>query len=282
MSLCEHNRKPHRCLYCGNNTKGICEHNKEKCKCLDCHGASICEHNRRKSRCRLCHGSEICDHNRRREQCKECHGILICDHKKIKSICGECKGRYICKSPGCTTIASNKQYNGFCLRCCIYNCPDINVVRNYKTKEKTVVDRVCEKYTNFTWVLDKRVEDGCSRRRPDLLLDLGDQVLIIEVDENQHYDYDCSCENKRLMEISRDVGHRPLVFIRFNPDDYATKEGKHMTSCWHTGKDGILRLSKKSNWDARIESLFQQIDYWTVQRTNKTIEVIQLFYDNFA
>jgi hypothetical protein len=154
-------------------------------------------------------------------------------------------------------------------------------VRNYKTKEKTVVDLVCEKYPNFTWVTDKRVSDGCSLRRPDLLLDLGDQVVVIEVDENQHYDYDCSCENKRLMEISRDIGHRPLVFIRFNPDSYESKDGKRINSCWYTGKDGILRLSKKSNWDQRIQSLFEQIDYWSVNRTNKTVEVIQLFYDKF-
>lgn len=280
MSLCEHNRKPYRCLHCGNH-KAICEHNKEKYKCVECRGSQICEHNHRRTRCVECHGNGVCDHNRRREQCTECHGKQTCEHNKIKAICGECKGRYICKTPGCTTIAKNKQYNGYCLRCCIYNCPEINVIRNYKTKEKTVVDTVCEKYTDFTWISDKRVSDGCSLRRPDLLLDLGDQVVIIEVDENQHYDYDCSCENKRLMELSRDIGHRPLVFIRFNPDSYKSKDGGRINSCWYTGKDGILRLSKNSNWDNRIQSLFEQIDYWIKNRTNKTVEVIQLFYDNF-
>ena len=67
---------------------------------------------------------------------------------------------------------------------------------------------------------DKKIQDGCSTRRPDLFLDLGYQIIIIEIDENQHIDYDCSCENKRIMELSQDVGHRPIVFIRFNPDDY--------------------------------------------------------------
>ena len=64
----------------------------------------------------------------------------------------------------------------------------------------------------------------CSKRRPDLFLDLGYQILIIEIDENQHLDYDCSCENKRIMELSQDVGHKPIVFIRFNPDEYCNDE----------------------------------------------------------
>jgi len=48
------------------------------------------------------------------------------------------------------------------------------------------------------------------------MCDLGTHILIVEIDENAHAVYDCSCENKRLMELSQDVGHRPIVFIRFN------------------------------------------------------------------
>jgi hypothetical protein len=40
------------------------------------------------------------------------------------------------------------------------------------------------------------------------------------------------------MEISQDVGHRPLVFIRFNPDDYKKKDGKNVLSCWKILKTG--------------------------------------------
>lgn len=45
----------------------------------------------------------------------------------------------------------------------------------------------------------------CSKRRPDILIDLETHLIIIEVDENQHKGY--SCENKRIMEISQDLGH---------------------------------------------------------------------------
>ena len=77
-----------------------------------------------------------------------------------------------------------------------------------------------------------------------LFLDLNDQIIIIEIDENQHEDYDCSCENKRLMELSLDVQHKPIVFIRFNPDDYLDKNGKNITSFFGTNGNGILEIKK--------------------------------------
>jgi len=160
--------------------------------------------------------------------------------------------------------------------------PDQPVSRNYKTKEYSVVDHVKSKYPDVHWIADKIVSGGCSKRRPDLLLDLGYQVIIVEIDENQHIDYDCSCENKRLMELSQDLGHRPIIFIRFNPDDY-DKNGKTVTSCWGTDKNGIcvVKKSKKKEWTDRLCALEQQIDYWTTpeNQTSKLIEIVQLFYD---
>ena len=81
------------------------------------------------------------------------------------------------------------------------------------------------------------------------MLDLGYQVIIVEIDENQHIDYDCSCENKRIMELSQDVGHRPIIFIRFNPDEYHVGESRH-SSCWGINKSGICVVKKthKKEW----------------------------------
>ena len=67
--------------------------------------------------------------------------------------------------------------------------------------------------------------------------------IIVEIDENQHIDYDCSCENKRMMELSQDVGHRPIIFIRFNPDDYM-KGNKKISSCWVNNKQGKCNIKK--------------------------------------
>jgi hypothetical protein len=158
--------------------------------------------------------------------------------------------------------------------------PDKPVSRNYKTKEYSVVEYVKTNFPEMSWVADKIVNSGCSKRRPDLLLDLGYQVIIVEVDENQHIDYDCSCENKRIMELSQDVGHRPIVFIRFNPDEYE-KDGINISSCWGCDKTGlcVVKKSKKNEWTERLHVLEETISYWInpENTTSKTIETIQLF-----
>ena len=160
--------------------------------------------------------------------------------------------------------------------------PDKPVSRNYKTKEYAVVEFVKSTFPDLSWIADKRILDGCSKRRPDLFLDLGNQIIIIEVDENQHIAYDCSCENKRIMELSHDVGHKPIVFIRFNPDDYEENEIV-INSCWVLDKKGIcvIKKSKIKEWSQRLNALKEQIIYWIHPDniTTKTIEIIQLFYD---
>jgi hypothetical protein len=84
------------------------------------------------------------------------------------------------------------------------------------------------------------------------------------------------------MELSQDVGHRPIVFIRFNPDDYEN-DGINVTSCWGNNKNGIcvVKKSKKEEWAQRLNTLEEHIKYWInpINSTNKTIETIQLFYD---
>jgi hypothetical protein len=187
-----------------------------------------------------------------------------------------------CKSEWCSTQVKGKKYDGYCLFCYMHLFPDKPVSRNYKTKEYSVVEYVKNTFSEFEWVSDKTVHGGCSRRRPDLLLDLFYQIVIIEIDENQHTDYDCSCQNKRIMELSQDLGHRPIVFIRFNPDDYE-KDGKNITSCWGQDKTGIcvIKKTKQKEWTHRLTMLGEQIAYWTdpENTTTKTIETVQLFYD---
>ncbi len=147
-----------------------------------------------------------------------------------------------CKSEWCSTCV-NEKYDGYCLFCYMNLFPDKPVSRNYKTKEYAVVEYVKTKFPNHRWISDKIISGGNSKRRPDLLLDLSYQVVIVEVDENQHTEYDCSCQNKRIMELSQDLGHRPIVFIRFNPDDYE-KDGTNITSCWGKDKRGICVVKK--------------------------------------
>ncbi len=176
--ICEHGRIRATCKDCGGSR--ICEHGRERSTCKDCGGSQICEHGRQRRDCKECGGTRICEHNRHRAMCKDCGGSQICKHNKQKAVCKECGGSSLCKSEWCTTVA-NRKYNGYCMRCCVHLFPDIPVSRNYKTKENEVVSRVKETFPGLTWVHDKRIADGCSTRRPDLLVDLGSHVLVIEV-----------------------------------------------------------------------------------------------------
>jgi hypothetical protein len=167
------------------------------------------------------------------------------------------------------------------MRCFVNLFPELTNARNYKTKEQNVVDNIKIAFPDVSWCCDKKIQDGCSKKRPDMLLDMGSHAIIVEVDENQHVNYDCSCENKRLMELSQDVDHRPIVFIRFNPDKYFDKDGNRVDSCWEATKQGVLRLApkKQQEWEHRLECLVEQIQYWIENETNKTVEVVELFYD---
>jgi hypothetical protein len=184
-----------------------------------------------------------------------------------------------CNSDLCD-IFSRKKYDWYCVRCYAHLFPDKPISKNYKTKEKTVVDFAMAEFPDVDWVWNRRIQDGCSRRQPDLILDLGFQVVIIEVDENQHRN-GYTCENKRVMELSLDVGHRPIVFIRFNPDGYKTSE-KVVKSCWGmNNKTHTCRVNpgKKQEWNDRLDKLCETIEYWANTPTLKTIETIHLFYD---
>ena len=294
-AICEHNKHKQHCKECSGSA--FCKHGKDKSYCKECDGSAYCEHDKIKQYCKECKGSGYCIHKKRKAYCVDCGGIMICVHgirkvrckecggneycihDKRKERCKDCGGSALCKTPLCETF-SNPKYNGHCLTCFIHLFPDEPTARNYKTKEKDVVDRITQTFTTFTWVADKKVQDGCSRRRPDLLLDMGSHIIIVEVDENKHTDYDCSCENKRLMELSQDLQHRPIVFIRFNPDDYTNQDGILVKSCWKLNKLGVMQITKtkQKEWEERIETLKQQIQYWIDNPTEKTIEIIELFY----
>ncbi len=315
LAYCEHNREKRRCKDCKGS--GICIHNKEKRRCIDCGGSELCKHSKLKRYCKKCDGSVYCDHDIIKYNCKKCGGSSVCEHNKIKyncqicnplaycehnrqkkycnecmvsniicihkkqkSKCKDCGGSALCKSSWCEKTA-NKKYDGYCLFCYVNLFPDKPITRNYKTKEKDVVDRILNLFPDFTWVTDKKIQDGCSKRRPDLLLDMGSHIIIVEIDENAHTDYDCSCENKRLMEISQDLGHRPIIFIRFNPDDYMDKDGNKIKSCWKLNRTtGLIGLDKKKTkeWEERFNSLVEQINYWIKNSTEKTVEIVELFY----
>jgi len=190
-----------------------------------------------------------------------------------------------CKNEWChLLVKANSRNEGYCLNCCIHKFPDKKVFRNYKTKECAVAEYIKTEFSDVDWIIDKVVNGGCSKRRPDLLLDMGYQVIIVEVDEHQHKPYDTTCDIARINDLFTDVGDRPIILIRFNPDKYVKKDGTTVPSCWGIHKNGIcaLKNDKRTEWQHRLECLKNQIYYWVNKPENehaKPIETVLMFYD---
>ena len=182
-----------------------------------------------------------------------------------------------CKECNITRI-SNSKYKGLCLRCFMFQNPNEKIVKNYKIKENHITNFLKTEFKNVDLVLDKQVNGGCSGKRPDCYIDKYTHILIIEVDEEQHNNYDNHCENKRTMQLFQDFGNRPLVIIRFNPDSYV-KEGKKFKSCFKVHKvHGIPIIDERSNWANRLEKLKESVNKWLVNIPTKEVTTEFLFY----
>ncbi|ARF11253.1 hypothetical protein Klosneuvirus_1_110 [Klosneuvirus KNV1] len=293
--ICDHDRVRTQCKDC--NGSSFCIHSRKKIVCKDCNGNAICEHNKIKYACKDCNGSQICKHDIVRITCIKCNGSQICEHKKRRSICKECNGgsicghglrRQQCRICGpqlhpdnwcklCKYVDTTKsQYKPYCFNCyCALN-PNVEIKRQFKLKEHHLRDSLKEYYPDIKMIFDKKIDEGCSLRRPDVRIECLTHTIIIECDENKHNGY--SCENKRTMEIFQDLGNRPIVFLRFNPDSYKDKKGNTIQGCFK--KTSTMDNSlQKLEWERRIKILKMRIDYYLNIIPIKEVSIEQLFYE---
>jgi hypothetical protein len=243
-------------LYCGNHKKpGMIDIKSQKCKYENCNIRANYNFYGLKTR-------------------------LFCFKHKKENMINIASKR--CQTPLCDIVTRTEKYKGYCARCYHYMFPDEQISRHYKTKENEVRQFIQENYQDFDWSFDRIISGGCSSRRPDCFVDLGSHVIIIEIDENQHTDYDITCENRRLMELSQDIAHRPLIMIRFNPDSYIDKDGKKVSSCWYVdNKTGKCEIRNMDEWLKRLDVLGDEIEEYIENGCNldKTVEIMSLFYD---
>ena len=287
--ICEHNKRKQFCkeckgsqmcvhdrikLYC-KECKGsrICEHNLIKYQCKDCSGGAFYEHNNKKRNCKKCKGINVCEHNKLKDSCIECGGSRICEHKTWKLVCVICHPEKACQNCFQIHITSKYRFKPYCFRCyCIIN-PDADIPRQYKLKEHHLRDEIIKAFPDSKLIFDKKIDGGCSGRRPDVRIECLTHTVIIECDENQHKS--TSCEDKRTMELFQDLGNRPIVMIRFNPDKYDDVEG-----CFKHTKSGWLSLEKKE-WNKRIDLLNDVIQkYCTESAPEKEVTIEYLYYNS--
>ncbi len=178
----------------------------------------------------------------------------------------------------CNLIRAIPHYDNHCYGCYSFKYPDDPRVRNYKTKEQAIMQEIKKAYPEI--ILDSRVAGGCSKRRPDGFIELKEHSIIVEIDENQHKGYDPECEHRRMMEISRDLAFRPIVFIRINPDSYKCNGKRYDGAFKLTKATGALSTRPKL-LQKRISAALDMIGHYHKIVPSKTITVESLFFDEY-
>ena len=188
-----------------------------------------------------------------------------------------------------TTACSSKRrpdLDGYCGRCFTHLFPGDPRTKFIRTcvhhKEMAVRAFLQERFPDVTWSFDRKITDGCSSRRPDAFAHIGSHVISVEIDEFEHTDYDCSCQNRRTMELFEDAGRLPHVFVRFNPDEYYL-HGEKIQGCWgknpNTGEPRLAPKHRKQ-WEQRLEKLADIIEHFRSHAPSKEVESVFLFYSD--
>jgi hypothetical protein len=181
---------------------------------------------------------------------------VVCKFKEAKYNYEGLKSQYCIT---CNFNYVNQKYKPQCFTCYSFENSHLEVVRNYKTKENTIMKFVKEKYNNC--VLDTIISGGCSRRRPDGLIEFELFSVIIEIDEDAHRNYEDICENRRIMEIYQDLNFKPLRVIRFNPDIYKDAVGKKVNSIFSMDSETKkIKVKTKKELNKRIIILLETIE----------------------
>ena len=100
--------------------------------------------------------------------------------------------------------------------------------------------------------------NACTRYRPDALYVGTDLWIQVECDEHQHNGHNYSCEQRRISEIFEETDGKPLIVIRWNPDNTKTH---------------------KTSFNKRLESLRDTILEVSKVKPKDPIEVLYMFYE---
>ncbi len=243
---------------------------------------------------------------------------------KSARFCGQCRDpskhvdvrheNQMCAA--CCNTRGTRVHDGhlWCHGCFVKTFPDVPTPRNYKTKQRDVEEFLKARFSDkLTLKLDRQTERivaeasagagagggfvpeefederpcGSSGRKPDVLIDMGEWVVVVEVDEGQHKQdsYKSSCENKRIMQIFDDMGRRPIVFVRFNPDNYVDAEGNKVLSPWtvdgRTGSALHVSAENRSVWNARLAALALTLERVSSVRPTKDVTFEYLYFDGY-
>jgi|LauGreSuBDMM15SN_2_FD.fasta_scaffold03587_2 hypothetical protein len=191
--------------------------------------------------------------------------------------CNQCKTDEMinvvnkCKGDTCTNSGSIK-YNYYCTHCFQHLFPDNELSKNIRKKTKELYVRDYLKETIYGFIHDIPIWTGncdCShRRRIDFRKLIGNTLLCIEVDENQHKRYKENDEEMRYDDLFMLHGGK-FIFIRFNPDKFINSN--------NTEKNPYMKLRMpllKNEIDKQIKRILDE-------ENEELLEIYYLFYDGY-
>jgi len=215
-------------LYCSNHRlKGMIDLRHARCEHKDCYLAAYFNYKDQKK-------GRFCSHHKFKYMIDVLHDVCLVDGCNIAgrfNFKGQKKGLYcashrkenmidvkrkMCEVCNLTTAWIEKKY---CRGCFVFLNPDHSSNKNFLYKQKEIIKELEEEFKIDQ--TDRRIQGGCSKRRPDVVIDRFSHVVIVEIDEDQHKYYNKECEQQRINDLYQDFGYRPIVMIRFNPDSYS-------------------------------------------------------------
>ena len=164
-----------------------------------------------------------------------------------------------------------RDYRYFCSECFLRSFPDDPRNINIKTKSKELrVQKMLQtEFPSYTFIHNKPIWTGeceCThRRRIDFRTLIGNTLLAVEVDEDQHKMYK-EGEDIRYNDLFM-VHSGKWIFIRYNPDSYKNEKGKLVKPA-DTYRLGILKDC--------IQTHIQRIQS---EENKELLEIYKLFFD---
>jgi hypothetical protein len=177
-----------------------------------------------------------------------------------------------CKANFCLGTRANVKYKGYCARCYqnLFPLDPLSYQIRSKTKEIAVRDYINENFVGFQH--DKPLYSGncdcTNRRRIDHRILIGNTLLCVETDENQHKSYDKKDEEIRYDDLYM-LHSGKFIFIRFNPDKYINSKNKSVNPMIY------MRLPVLK------EEIEKQIDRIKNEENTELLEIIKLYYDGY-
>ena len=92
----------------------------------------------------------------------------------------------------------------------------------------------------------------------------SNDIIIVEIDENQHNSYEDKCECARINEIVNGIGGKSVIIIRYNPDVVKNK-------------NKVLTINQKDRIDLLVKTIKDEIikEYDTF-----IVKIVQLYYND--